>query len=611
MVNGPECAPHTLEEALSLWKQYNKSDQFANEFSKLLEENNKSVLEELFLYRLQFGTAGLRDKMGPGFSRINDVVIIQTTQGFVEALLKLNPDVRQKGAAVGYDGRHFSRRFAELTATVFINAGIPVHLFSACCPTPLVAYTINSLDLSAGVMVTASHNTKVYNGYKVYGSNGSQIISPYDKEIQKAILDNLKPRDSSWNTDVLKDSPLLSDPLATVRKSYCQRILSLMFDVEMNMKSKIKFVFTPLHGVSYPYVLELFDYIHLNSLIVVEQQKDPDPEFSTVVYPNPEEGDESFTLAFRTADEHNVNIVFANDPDADRLGVAEKDQRTGKWRIFTGNEVGALLGWWSIYVFKNKHSNQDCFPDAYVLSTTVSSRILKTIAEMEGIQYDETLTGFKWIGNRARELQREGKTVLFGFEEAIGYMCDSEATTEKDGISAMARLSELAVYLDMFGTTLAGKLQDIYCLYGYHIAETSYFICEDRNVREKIFDRLRNFKNSENGYPTSINGGRYKIVRVRDLSACYDSSTENKKPTLPCSKSPDNITFFFENGYTCTLRSSGTEPKLKYYVELQAAPGMSDVDVLKGIVWEMTDAIVKEFLQPDINGLLARDQQHA
>ncbi|KAK9508228.1 hypothetical protein O3M35_007934 [Rhynocoris fuscipes] len=505
-----------LSAKISEWLQWNQNEKMRIEVEQLLKDNKQAELERIFLQRIEFGTAGLRGRMGPGYFQMNDLVIIQTAQGLLKYLLTQPVDLLNKGVVLGYDGRHNSKRFAELTAGIFLRAGSPVMLCSNVIPTPFVPFAVTKYKAAAGVMVTASHNPKDDNGYKVYWNNGAQELIP------------------------------------------------------------------------------------------VKEQIEPDADFPTVKFPNPEEGKSALDLSIRTADINNSVIILANDPDADRLAVAEKIH---SWRVFTGNEIGALLGWWMIYTYKQRNPNAD-LSNAYMLSSTVSSKILKTMASAEGISFEETLTGFKWMGNRACQLHTEGKQVLFAFEEAIGFMCGT-AVLDKDGISAAVTVAELAAFLYNNGKTLTSQLDSIYTKYGHHICDNSYFICDDPQLTKTIFNRLRNFNEHSNGmsldsYPKWILNGKYKVISVRDLTNGFDSTKADNKATLPISKTSQMITFTFDNGFVVTLRTSGTEPKLKYYSELCANPEIQDTEVLQKTLREMVKGVIDEFIEPEKNGLKCR-----
>lgn len=597
-----------LDHAIKQWLEYDKNPKTVSLVRALVNDGAVEELKKSFSARMEFGTAGLRAAMGPGVSCMNDLTIIQTTQGFCRYLEQSFEDLKERGVVIGFDARAHpasggsSKRFASLAAAVFTSRKVPVHLFSDITPTPFVPFTVSHLGLCAGIMVTASHNPKQDNGYKVYWANGAQIVAPHDKGIAEAIEQNLEPWPLAWDTERALQSPLLQDPYQDTHTHYFEAIQKHCHHRDINKSSKVKIVHTSVHGVGHAFVQSAFKAFDLRPPYAVEEQKDPDPEFPTVKYPNPEEGEGVLTLSFALADREGATVVLANDPDADRLAIAEK-QKSGQWRVFSGNELGALLGWWMFRCWKGQNPDPAAVQSAYMLASTVSSKILRAIAIKEGFHFEETLTGFKWMGNRARDLLDRGKSVLFAFEEAIGYMC-SPSVLDKDGVSAAAIAGEMTAYLDTKNTSLSQQLTAVYEEYGYHITKNSYFICHDQEVIRGLFERLRNYGDQSGSYPLKC--GRFAVTSVRDLTTGHDSNQPDQKAVLPTSSSSQMITFSFANGGVATMRTSGTEPKVKYYTELCAAPGNSDVKQLQKELDELVDAIVENFFQPEKNKLLPK-----
>ncbi|XP_056441770.1 phosphoglucomutase-2 [Gadus chalcogrammus] len=594
-----------LDQDIKTWLAYDKNPKTAALVKALVKEGALEQLRRCFSSRMVFGTAGLRAAMGPGVSCMNDLTIIQTTQGFCGYLEQCFPDLKERGVVIGYDARAHpasggsSKRFASLAAAAFTSRGVPVHLFSDITPTPFVPFAVSHLGLCAGVMVTASHNPKEDNGYKVYWDNGAQIVPPHDKGIAQAIEENLEPWPQAWDTEKALSSPLLKDPYQDIHKQYFKAIQQHCHHRDINKSSEVKIVHTSVHGVGHTFVQAAFKAFDLRPPFAVEEQKDPDPEFPTVKYPNPEEGKGVLTLSFALADREGASVVLANDPDADRLAIAEK-QKSGQWRVFTGNELGALLGWWMFRCWKKQNPEPAAVKSVYMLASTVSSKILRAIALKEGFHFEETLTGFKWMGNRAKELLKNGKSVLFAFEEAIGYMC-SPCVLDKDGVSAAAIAGEMTSYLAAKDISLSQQLISIYEEYGYHITKNSYFICHDQEVIRSLFQRLRNHGDQKDSYPSECGG--FSVTSVRDLTTGHDSSQPDNKAVLPTSSSSQMITFSFSNGGVATLRTSGTEPKIKYYTELCAAPGNSDLEQLQKELDNLVDALVEHFFEPEKNKL--------
>lgn len=356
-------------------------------------------------------------------------------------------------------------------------------------------------------------------------------------------------------------------------KRYYEDMLEIIptDSLSVNEEAQLKIVYTAMHGVGFPFVERAFEVAKLQPVYAVVEQRDPDPEFPTVKFPNPEEGKSCLLLSMKLADDVGSNLILANDPDADRLACAERESSTSQWRVFNGNELGALLGWWSVKCFKEKNPGLE-LRNWYVLASTVSSKMLRAMARIDGFNFEETLTGFKWMGNRSVELMEKGKGILFAYEEAIGFMFSS-AVLDKDGVSAAAHLATMASFLRIKeNMSLSQKLDQLYETYGYHFSLNSYFLCYEAEKIVKIFERIRNWEEKPDTYPQSILDGKYKIDSIRDLTTGVDTSQPDGKSLMPSSKSSQMITFTLTNGTVITLRTSGTEPKIKYYSEYCAKP---------------------------------------
>lgn len=591
-----------------------------------VEGGNDAAIQELeSLFnkpRIQFGTAGLRGHMEPGPCGMNDLVVIQTAQGLARYVLDANNNNNSSlKAVVGYDHRSLSKfsisskQFAMYTKLVFEHAGISCTLLDGFVATPILAYAVTNIDAAVGIMVTASHNPKQDDGYKVYWKDGCQIRPPIDGEISNEIVknENLVPWiDYGEKLQKLKAYSKknncygLSDPVQTksIEDAYFQSVQSSGLVTGVNnatnaTSSKPKFAYTAMHGVGTPYAKRSFQTFGLPPFLAVPSQEKPDPNFSTVPFPNPEEkGALDEAIAFST--ENKCDIVLANDPDADRLGVAELGKDSGTWTVFNGNQIGTLLGQW-LWETIGKNSDQ---PVA-MCASTVSSKMLAAMGEMEGshgrnrkgFRFEETLTGFKWIGSRALSLQNEGYRVLLGYEEAIGFSCGG-IIPDKDGISALGVIATMASFLYARGETLVSHLQKIHDKYGEFVCNNGYYRCNDPAIVKRIMEQMRN------GGKYFDRVGTYDVESVRDLgSPGYDSTTEDKKPTLPTSASSPMITFRFANGCVAQFRASGTEPKFKYYIELRGKPGEKKADVERRLN-AMSGVLLEELLHPVENGLI-------
>ena len=537
---------------------------------------------------------------------MNELTVLQASQGLLRYLQEQFPsELSTKGVVVGYDGRHQSRRFAEITAAVFLSQGVRVFLYSVLVPTPFVPFGVLALGAVAGVMVTASHNPKQDNGYKVYWADGCQIVEPHDRGIAAHILANLAPWSTyekefsliaaSTSSSSASSIDLLIDPTNQITESYFQRISTeLCFHQSENASGNPKIVFTPMHGVGGHWMSLAFRAFGLPPFIPVPLQMQPDPEFPTVAFPNPEEGKGALSLAMQAADEAEAPLIIANDPDADRLAVAER-QQDGAWRIFSGNEIGALL---AAHMWDELRKQMPDVPPAqcFMVNSTVSSKFIQAMASAEGFSYEETLTGFKWIGSAAIRRAAKGQRFLFAFEEAIGFLCGTMGW-DKDGVRAGAVFCEMAGRIYASGLSVQQRLQQLYEKYGHFVTQNSYFFNDSPAVMYRIFARMRTLGEGGNGYPDRV--GEFPIRAVRDLATGVDSSQPDGKAVLPVSKSSPMTTFYLENGAVVTIRGSGTEPKLKYYAELHGSDPVHVAQTLANVV----QAIITEFIQPEQNGL--------
>lgn len=468
-------------------------------------------LADRFDGTLEFGTAGLRGALGAGPNRMNRAVVLRAAAGLAAYL-------PSRGAVVvGYDARHLSDTFAEDTAAVMSGAGLDVWLLPRPLPTPVLAYAVRELGCVAGVMVTASHNPPQDNGYKVYLGDGSQIVSPADAEIAARIAEvgdlASVPRGTGWK--------VLGEDLL-------DRYLDTVAGLAEDGPRDLDVVYTPLHGVGGTAVAQVLETAGFEPAQVVPEQEEPDPDFSTVAFPNPEEPG-AMDLALALAQERGADLVVANDPDADRCAAAVPTA-TG-WRMLRGDEVGALL---ATHLLRRGRTG--------VLATTiVSSSLLSKIAAAAGQPYEETLTGFKWIG------RVEG--LAFGYEEALGYCCDPEHVKDKDGVSALLLLCELAASLKAEGRTLLDLLDDLAREHGLHATDQVSVRVSDLSL---ISDAMQQLRTSP---PSSLGG--LQVLAVDDLALGSDA--------LPPT---DGLRFRLDSGARVVVRPSGTEPKIKCYLEV-------------------------------------------
>jgi len=498
------------------WLAEDPDPETRDELSKLIESGDTAELAARFAGTLQFGTAGLRGELGAGPMRMNRAVVIRAAAGLATYLK--NKGETDALVVIGYDARHKSADFARDTAAVMTGAGLRAALLPRPLPTPVLAYAIRHLGAAAGVEVTASHNPPRDNGYKVYLGDGSQIVPPADSEIAAEIdaiasLHDVPRPDGGWQT---LDEAVLEAYLARTDEVLAPR-----------SPRTARTVYTPMHGVGKDVLLAAFARAGFPAPVLVPEQAEPDPDFPTVSFPNPEEPG-AMDLAFAKARETTPDLVIANDPDADRCAVAVPD--AGDWRMLRGDEVGALLAAHLV-----ARGAQGTFAESIV-----SSSLLGRIAEHAGLPYEETLTGFKWIA------RVEG--LRYGYEEALGYCVDPEGVRDKDGITAALLITELASELKEQGRTLLDLLDDLAVTHGLHATDQLSVRVQDLTL---IADAMRRLRETP---PTTLAG--LTITKAEDLT----QGTDKLPPT-------DGLRYTLD-GARVIVRPSGTEPKLKCYLEV-------------------------------------------
>jgi phosphomannomutase len=503
-------------------------------------------LQDSFSGTLQFGTAGLRAALGPGPNRMNRVVVRRAASGFAgflaAAVENASPGTRPR-AVVGFDARYNSDIFAEETAAIFTAAGIETFLMPAALPTPLLAYAVRALDCDGGVMVTASHNPPQDNGYKVYlgrhaveeSGRGAQIVAPYDALIAAEIdkvgaLDTILLAEDGWT--VLE--PGISADYEAATAALANRDLFPARD--------LKIVLTPMHGVGGDTAVAVLKAAGFADVSLVSEQAEPDPDFPTVSFPNPEEPG-ALDLALAAAAQADADIVLANDPDADRAAVAAKDPDTGAWRMLRGDEVGALLG---AHVVERLAASTEETHDGVFANSIVSSRLLQRIAAAAGYAHEETLTGFKWI-SRVPGL-------LYGYEEALGYCVAPDLVRDKDGISAAVLIAELAAAAKAGGKTIFDTLDELYLVHGLHAGDQLSIRVADLGLLDAMMNRLRVSP------PESFGGSA--VESSIDLA----EGSDELPPT-------DGLVYLTRDLTRVIIRPSGTEPKLKCYLEVIRSVG--------------------------------------
>jgi phosphomannomutase len=555
------------------------------EIERLLAEPDlaKTDLADRFAAPLEFGTAGLRGILGAGPNRMNRAVVLRTTWGLARYLLETTPDAARRGVIVGYDGRHLSREFAEDTACALAAAGITTYLGTDVMPTPLCAFAVTKLGCAAGVMITASHNPPEYNGYKAYWGNGAQIVPPTDVGIARAIDSAPSAKDvPRLAFDDAKAKGLVRMVGEELERDYLAEVAKLGLRSDGDRAFSI--VYTPLHGVGDKLARLAFSQAGFGQVASVPQQQRPDGAFPTVTFPNPEEKG-AMDLAFALAKANAADLVVANDPDADRLAIAlpSAASPTG-WVQLTGNQVGVLLGH---YVMTGGLANLEraaapsgaasgapsAAPSAalsgapsgepLVIASIVSSPMMGVVAKALGAHYEEVLTGFKWIANRAMDLKRDrGWVFVFGFEEALGYTV-GELVRDKDGISAAVLFAELVAVLRSKGTTVLAHLEALYRRYGLF---TSTQLNITRKGAEGIAELRAIMARLRKDPPWQIADD--EVVTIRDYLTQVAVSKSGAKTALDLPRS-DVLAFELASGCRLIARPSGTEPKAKFYIDVR------------------------------------------
>ena len=535
-------------------------------------------LRDRFIGPLEFGTAGLRGVLGAGESYMNRAVVLRTAWGLAQYLLAEVPDVRVRGVVIGYDGRHLSREFSEDTARVLAHHGIVAHLSPLAIPTPLTAFAVTHLGAAAGVMVTASHNPPEYNGYKVYWDNGAQIIPPHDKAIA-AVIEGAAPADqiAMMPLEEARKKGLVRDVTPAVEKAYLDAIRAL--SVRGDGDRTLAIVYTPMHGVGDRLTRAALAEARFSDVVSVPEQARPDGAFPTVRFPNPEEKG-ALDLAIALAKAQKADLILANDPDVDRLAAAVRNA-AGEYVQLSGNQLGTLLGHYLL--------TEGPRGDRIALASIVSSPMLGTIAKKLGVRYEETLTGFKWIANRAMEIEREtGARFVFGYEEALGYTV-GPLVRDKDGIGAAVIFAELAAVRKSQGKTLLDALDDL-------AREHGVFVSGQRSITMPGADGVAKIKqlmvDLRKQTPSHI--GEYDVESVSDIQAGTrrDRTGHVTPVTLPPS---DVLVYALEGGSRIIARPSGTEPKIKFYFDVREPMQASETPLAaearaKGKMAALTDA---------------------
>ena len=567
-----------MEEILKKYNEWLNNPVFDEETREELKkiEGNEKEIEDRFYKELEFGTAGLRGVIGAGLNRMNKYTVGRATQGLANFIIKEN--AQSKGVAIAYDSRHMSKEFSEVAALCLNANGIKTYVFESLRPVPELSFTVRELKCTAGIMITASHNPPEYNGYKVYWDDGAQIIPPKDKEI----IDEVNNTDFSQIKTMDKDKAINDGLYIEIGKEIDDKFVNTLKSLVLNPEAikqaqdDVRIVYTPLHGAGNIPVQRVLKELGFTHVYVVPEQEKPDGDFPTVSYPNPEDK-KAFKLALELAKKVDADVVLATDPDSDRLGVFSKDEN-GEYVSYTGNMSALLI---AEYELSQKKEKGILPANGAFITTIVSSDMAKAIAESYGLKVYETLTGFKWIGEKIRQFEEQNTySYQFGFEESYGCLISPHAR-DKDGISAVMALCEAAAYYKTKGLTLWEQMNNIYKKYGYYKESQISIVLKGADGAEQIkatMDRIRN------NPPKKL--AEFDVLEVRDYKehTIVKKNGERLETDLPTS----NVLYYdLSDKAWCCVRPSGTEPKIKFYMGVR---GTSNEDA-ENKLEELTEAM--------------------
>ncbi len=517
-------------------------------------DNNPDELVDSFYRNLEFGTGGLRGIMGAGTNRMNTYTVAMATQGFANYIKKMHPDRQDLSVAISYDGRNNSPEFANITADVMSANGIKVYIFDCLRPTPELSFAVRQMHCQAGVMITASHNPKEYNGYKAYWDDGGQLVSPHDKNV---IAEVNKIADLSM-VKIERNPQLVVTLGEDFDKIYLDKVMGLSLSLDLIAKHKdLRIVYTPIHGTGRRLVPEILRMKGFENVFTVEEQMIVDGNFPTVKSPNPEEP-AAMALAIKKAVEVNADLVMATDPDADRVGVAVKDDE-GKFVLLNGNQTASIFLY---YLLTRWNELGKLTGKEYVVKTIVTTELLFAIAKKYNVERYDVLTGFKYIASKILELEGK-KHFIGGGEESYGYLA-GEFVRDKDAVIATSLIAEACAWAAERGKTLYQMLNDIYSEFGLYKEKLVSLTKKGISGNEEIKAMMQNFRNTP---PSEIVGS--KIIEIRDYKTLQSKDMNTGKVTSIDLPQSDVLQFFTEDGSKISIRPSGTEPKIKFYFSMK------------------------------------------
>ena len=569
----------TVQARAAVWMQAPYDEETIQSVKQLFDTEQYTELTDSFYKDLEFGTGGLRGVMGVGTNRMNKYTIGRATQGLSNYLLKTYPGQPLK-AAISYDSRNNSKTFAQLVADVFSANGINVFLFAELRPTPHLSFAVRYLQCQAGVMLTASHNPKEYNGYKAYWNDGGQLVPPHDKNVIKEVYAIADPREINF-APITENITVLGKELDDAYLDAIEK-LTLRPDVVARQKD-LKVVFSPIHGTGVTLVPPALQRWGFTNVHVVEAQAMPDGNFPTVVYPNPEEK-EAMSMAVKDGQRIGADVLFATDPDADRVGAAAKNTQ-GQYELLNGNEIGSLL---VDYVLSAKREQGDLRPDDYVVKTIVTTNLIADIAKQYGVTYYDTLTGFKYIGELITGKDGQGR-FLVGGEESYGYLV-GELVRDKDAVVSAVFIAEMTAYYKEQGKSLFDALIDLYVRHGYYKEKLISLTKKGKTGAEEIKAMMERLRSKP---PQTLGGIDVAEIKDYERSESYNLKT-GQRSIINLPKS-DVLQFITVDGDVISARPSGTEPKIKFYCSVkQPLADAADFERVTGELEERVDRIMKD-----------------
>ncbi len=536
-------------------------------------KDNEAEKEDSFYKDLEFGTAGLRGVVGIGTNRMNKYTVGKASQGLAKYIVKMGG--QERGVAIAYDSRHMSTEFSELAALILNANGIKTYIFESLRPTPELSFAVRKLGCISGIVVTASHNPPKYNGYKVYWEDGAQISEPIDGEI----IAEVNSTDFADIKKISKEEAIEKGLYNVIGPDFDDLYINELKKNTLNPEAikeaadSLKIVYTPLHGTGGRLAKKLFNELGYKNVHIVKEQEEPNGDFPTVSYPNPEDP-KAFEYALKLAKEVDADIVLANDPDADRIGLQVKDPKTGEYIVFNGNMIGLTI---AEYLISQKREKGIMPENPALIKTIVSSNMTDRICEYYGVELFLALTGFKNIAARIRQFEKtNSNNCIMGFEESYGCLIGTHAR-DKDGIIAVMMLCEIAAYYKLQGLTLWDAIEQMYERYGYYREGQIPVTLEGADGAAKIQEMMKTMRNNP---PETI--GKYKVLKIMDCSVGTEKDIltgEEVKIDLPKS---NVLRYSLENDCWCAVRPSGTEPKIKFYMGVRG-------DSLEGAEKDLAD----------------------